>query len=43
MLEIQSGSKLKIDNTKPSRYDSIDDPILEKMQRQYQITDSINE
>src|SRR6476660_7803684 len=38
-LEILSGSKLDMDNTKPSKYDNIDDPVLEEMQRQSQIED----
>ena len=35
-LKIISGNKLRKDSTKPNKYNNIDDPILEEMQRQSQ-------
>ena len=32
-----------MNNNKPSKYNNIDDPIMEEMQRLSQITDSINQ
>src|SRR6476660_2503491 len=38
-----TGNKLDMENnTKPSKYNNIDDPILDEMQRQYQIDDLSN-
>lgn len=41
-LEILRGNKLGIDNTKPSKYNNIDDQIIEEMKRQSQIIDSLD-
>ena len=35
-FEILSGNKLRIENTTPSKYNNIDDPVLGKMRRQSQ-------